>query len=157
VTECAAAAKVLMAAGVAPERILQEAWSLDTIGNAYFSVDLVRKMGWKRVLVVTNEFHMPRTRRIFDWMAGIYEAEYGGKVIINFKAVADVGLSAEQLAVRRDKEAKSLVAFESRTVPRVDDMKSLASFLFTEHDAYRTGAAVKHHASTAHSLLRETY
>ena len=46
-----------------------ETTSYDTISNAYFALlyhtDVIR---WKRLLVVTNAFHMPRSKVIFDWV-----------------------------------------------------------------------------------------
>ena len=95
-----------MRRGVAPERVLLESWSLDTIGNAAFArlmhADLAQARSsprdrrevrsylragrwaeivpryrrgpadgphlaqWRRMLVVTSDFHLPRTRAMFE-------------------------------------------------------------------------------------------
>jgi hypothetical protein len=40
------------------------------VGNAYFSLSVhALPAGWRRLAVVTSDFHMPRTRALF---AGIY-------------------------------------------------------------------------------------
>ncbi len=52
-----------------------ETTSYDTIGNAYFTrVQICDVKGWEKVWVVTSEFHMARTRAIFEW---IFAAEGG--------------------------------------------------------------------------------
>jgi uncharacterized SAM-binding protein YcdF (DUF218 family) len=67
VLESVAAAKALLARGVPASRIWVETASLDTIGNAYFArVIHTDPAGLRRLLVVNSEFHMPRTRMIFD-------------------------------------------------------------------------------------------
>lgn len=54
-----------LAAGIAPERVVVEDCALNTIQNALFTAPLIRRHGWRRVLVVTDSFHVPRTRYIF--------------------------------------------------------------------------------------------
>lgn len=47
--------------GIHPRHLLREVSSYDTIGNAYFALTihaLPRK--WRRLCVVTSDFHMPR-------------------------------------------------------------------------------------------------
>ena len=59
-------AKYLMTHGVDPSRILEESVSLETVGNAYFARVLhtdVRAL--RRLVVINNHFHMPRTRAVF--------------------------------------------------------------------------------------------
>jgi uncharacterized SAM-binding protein YcdF (DUF218 family) len=44
--------------------------SYDTVGNAYFSLAIhALPAGWRRLAVVTSDFHMPRSRALF---AGVY-------------------------------------------------------------------------------------
>ncbi|CAD7929223.1 unnamed protein product [Amoebophrya sp. A120] len=71
-TESGAAAKYLVKKhNVSPDRILEEGASLDTIGNAYFLRVIHLEMLLKThklvtVVVFTSEFHMPRTKAIFE-------------------------------------------------------------------------------------------
>lgn len=40
--------------------------SYDTVGNAYYSLCIhVIPAGWRRLAVVTSDFHMPRSRALF--------------------------------------------------------------------------------------------
>ena len=54
-------------AGVPPEAIWLEERSRETLGNAYFSrVDVLDPNEWRRVLVITSDFHVARARALFE-------------------------------------------------------------------------------------------
>ncbi|CAE7444546.1 yabN, partial [Symbiodinium necroappetens] len=57
---------------VPPQDVFEESWSLDTIGNAYMlrttHTDIA---GWRRLTIISNQFHMPRIRAIFDKVFGL--------------------------------------------------------------------------------------
>jgi uncharacterized SAM-binding protein YcdF (DUF218 family) len=55
--------KMLIALGVPPSAIRLEDRSRNTFENAQFSLDLIRNVGAKRVLLVTSAAHMPRALR----------------------------------------------------------------------------------------------
>ena len=62
-------AKFLVKSGLESARVLTEISSYDTIGNAYFSRLLFTEpLALKKLLIVTSEFHMPRTQAIFEWI-----------------------------------------------------------------------------------------
>ena len=70
IDEAAASAKFLVEHGVQPEMILLESWSLDTIGNAYATCLMhLAPLGLARIMVVTNPFHMKRTKAIFEFVS----------------------------------------------------------------------------------------
>src|SRR4051812_13753531 len=92
VLEAVAAAKALLARGVPAARIWAETASLDTIGNAFFArVIHTDPAGLRRLLVVNSEFHMPRTRMIFDWIFGLPPAE--PPYALDYHTVSDQGLT----------------------------------------------------------------
>lgn len=62
--EAGAMKKYLQLAGWLSKIYLEEK-SLDTIGNAYFSKQIIDKYGWRRLLVITSDYHIKRTRWIF--------------------------------------------------------------------------------------------
>src|SRR5215472_440663 len=88
ILEARAGAEYLIARGADPRRILMEAASYDTIGNAYFSrVIHAIPRGFRRVLIITSEFHMPRTEAAFRW---IWEMPApGGACTLEFECVPD--------------------------------------------------------------------
>jgi uncharacterized SAM-binding protein YcdF (DUF218 family) len=51
--------------GVADDRIVVENQSRNTFENALYTGRIMRERGWRRVLVVTDAFHMPRALFIF--------------------------------------------------------------------------------------------
>lgn len=56
---------------VNPQHILLEEESLDTLGNAYFTKKLfLEKNNWFHIMVVTSQFHIARTRKIFQHVLG---------------------------------------------------------------------------------------
>ena len=54
-----------IAAGLAAGRVHVEECSRDTIGNARHCLPIIAAQGWGRLVVVTDSFHLPRTRLIF--------------------------------------------------------------------------------------------
>ncbi len=61
-------ANVAKKAGVANDAITMEVGSTRTLENAVFSIEIMRNRGWKRALVVTDDFHMARTIYCFTAM-----------------------------------------------------------------------------------------
>ena len=138
--ESVAAARYLIDAGVPPERILTETHSYDTIGNAYFArVIHVDPQGLRRLLVISSDFHLPRTEAVFTWMFSLepkpaaYELE--------FDSVSDPSMPADLFADRQQREQKSLEEFETFK-SRIATMRDCHRWLFADHGAYnavRTG------------------
>src|SRR3989338_1963789 len=57
--------------GVPEGGILKEDISKDTIGNAYFcKINFLETNNWHNVVIVTSDYHIPRTRYIFEKVLG---------------------------------------------------------------------------------------
>jgi uncharacterized SAM-binding protein YcdF (DUF218 family) len=54
-----------LARGVAAERIIVEDMARNTFENAVYSGRIMRERGWRRVVVVTDAFHLPRALYVF--------------------------------------------------------------------------------------------
>lgn len=131
--ESVAGARFLLRHGIPARRIFIEAASWDTVGNAYFARTIhCEPAGWRRLLVITSEAHMPRAEAIFRWVFGLApDAGYA----LEFASSADEGLTSELLAARRSHEAASL-AMMRQVFRRVRSLAGLHRWMFTEHRAY---------------------
>ncbi|KAL1499530.1 hypothetical protein AB1Y20_011732 [Prymnesium parvum] len=153
VDEAAASAAYLLERGVPAPRLLLEAWSLDTIGNAVFTRLMhAEPRGWTELLVITSNIHLPRTRAIFEWVFALPPTR-GRRVSIDYEGVAERGLSPEQIASRDLKERQALERLQG-TMARVRDLAELHAFLFQEHSAY---AAPKLATESATPKVREVH
>ena len=127
-------AKHLVNIGIKSNRILTEISSYDTIGNAHFARLLFTEpLQLKKLLIVTSEFHMPRTKAIFEWVFHLPPSplEYQ----IHFISTPDKGLTPQALAARVQREKNSLVNL-SITIPKINTLDKFINWLYTEHTAY---------------------
>lgn len=132
--ESRAGANYLISRGVAPRRIVIEASSYDTLGNAYFSrvIHAVpRRLA--RLLIVTSEFHMPRAEAVFRWVYGLDGP--GPAATLAFASAPDSGIDAKALQARVEKEEKSMAQFQGLCA-RVHSLAALHDYLFAEHGVY---------------------
>ncbi|MEM9809129.1 MAG: YdcF family protein [Cyanobacteria bacterium P01_D01_bin.56] len=149
--ESVAAAHYLLQHGISPEKILVETSSYDTIGNVYFSRMIhIEPLSLKRLLVVTSEFHMPRTRAIFEWLYDLDGLPQGHD--LEFQTVSDEGIDAELLAARRSRESHSLKTVRSLAC-RLKTVQQFHAWLFQDHSAY----AISQKAVRASGNVLKTY
>lgn len=130
VTEAAAMARYAHELGVPENSIVQEEESTDTLGNAYFcKVRVVVPRGWHRLLVVTSEYHAPRSAYLFGKV-------FGPTFSID-TAPADSNLTADDRAVRNKREQQSLALARQWLDPIVDgDDKAIWQLMSTKHPGY---------------------
>jgi hypothetical protein len=132
ILESASGARYLMERGIEARRIRLESLSLETIGNAYFTRLLhVDPAGWRRLLIITSEFHMPRTKAIFEWVFGLDGDNYE----LAFEASPNRGLTAAGLEARTAREQRSLGNVQ-KLRSSITTLRDFHRWLFTEHDAY---------------------
>jgi hypothetical protein len=133
--ESRAAASYLLAHGIPASQLLTETSSYDTIGNAYFSkVIHVDPRAFRKLLVITSNFHMPRTEAAFRWVYEMGDVSYD----LNFESAPDDGLDAGALAMRTEKERCGLASLTALRA-RIRTPLEFHRWLFTEHDAYASG------------------
>lgn len=132
VHEGTACAQYLLEKGVDPANILKEHASYDTIGNGYYVMTChAIPSSWTDLLVVTSEFHMPRTVAIFEWMFGLLDRDFN----LSFLEVSDVGIDESLLAARKKKEYESLQQLLG-TIQRLQTLPDLHKWLHEEHRCY---------------------
>lgn len=134
--EAQAGAVYLLEKGIPREKILVEASSYDTIGNAYFARVLhCDPRGLRRLHVITSAFHLPRTEAVFRWVFGLDVV--GAPYQLTFEATPDAGIAPDVLAARVVKEQEGSLRVAKQRA-QYDSLAKLHQFLFTEHSAYRT-------------------
>jgi hypothetical protein len=135
------AADYLVKKGMDPEKILREWASYDTIGNAYFTrVIHTDPRKWRRLKVITSEFHMPRTKEIFRWIFSLDAPKPPYQ--LDFISVTDKGIDPDIILPRVEKEKDSLKKlYELKE--RISTLKEFHIWLFTYHGAYAVAAEPK--------------
>ena len=85
--------------GVPDKKIISEINSRDTVGDAFFTKhNIIKKRGWKNLLVVTSNYHVDRTLKIFKF---IYGVDY------NFKVFGAKGFDSYKKLITEKKSIKS--------------------------------------------------
>ena len=143
-----AGAKRLIDLGVPPSDVMEEGFSLDTLGNAYFlrstHVDPGR---FTRVIVVTNDWHMDRARAYFDAVFSLPRGDCSStnaNLEMEYEAVGP-GLEGEVLRSRIEREQESLRNFLDVTRREFSSMSELHEFLYAKHLAYSSSRLLRGH------------
>ena len=129
-TEAKAMYEYLKKRGIPEKNIILEEESKDTLGNAFFTkINILEPRNWRNVIVVTSEFHIPRTKCIF-------KKTLGEKYKINF-VEASSGFSKNKLKklMIREQKVLNLIKQWGDKIPDGDD-KSIRKLLYTKHPAY---------------------
>ena len=137
VFEATASAAVIINEGVDAADVFLETTSFDTIGNAFYSRnDHCSLAGWRRLLVITSEFHLARTKAIFDWVYGAAGAEPSGAYELSYLGTEDTGLTPAEVNARKAREDASTRNVVSSLAPGHRKLSSVREFLTTRHDLY---------------------
>eukprot|EP00940_MAST-03C_sp_MAST-3C-sp2_P001151 g1151.t1 len=135
--------------------LYEEAASFDTIGNAFFlrtlHFDPLESQAKSfQATIVTNTFHMPRTKRIFDWVMSL--PPRSSKYNVKYVAVENRGMGGSVLRLRRAKEVDGVEKLIRGPISNVRTLPELHKFIFQGHDAYRAECRVGGCAQNAHAL-----
>lgn len=146
-------------------RILKESSSYDTVGNGYFSAMIhAVPSEWKRIAVVTSEFHMPRSKAIFEKVyslvnESLYSSNEDDRIKLTFAAVKDEGIfnDSNVLKVRNEKESQSIVTWE-RNMESIDTLRDFHEWFHATHICYSCSRQLEFGIQNeSDSMLKETY
>jgi len=95
-------------------------------------VNILEPNNWRDVVVVTSDYHLERTKFIFDLVLG-------PKYIIGYES-AKTGLSAELTNNLFEKEKKILSVFKEILGEGLSagDTEAIRSIMYTKHPGYAT-------------------
>ncbi len=137
-TEARKGKEYLASQGIPREKILIEEASMDTIGNAYFTrVTHIDPAKIKNITVVTSQFHIKRTKLLFNIVYGDnYNIEYIG---------APNNITKSQMK-KRLKHEEEMCNFYSKLFKNTQpgDLKALHEYIFKENPAYANGVDSVH-------------
>ncbi len=137
--ESTACAEYLINLGIDSKDVYKEWSSYDTIANAYFGfTNHILPMELKNIIVITSEFHMDRSKEIFDWINRLY----GNILNISYYSVTDKGLDNEIIDNRRFRELQSLNNLKIHVIPKINTLKQLHKWFYEDHKAYCSNAYV---------------
>lgn len=130
-SEAEAMKEYAVALGIPADSILLEEESKDTLGNAYFTkVNFLEKNNWKKVVIVTSDFHFERTKYIFNLVLGHdYSIDY---------VLSETGVLQEKQIELVEQEKKTIQALKEiiGTSVRTGDTKAIQNILLTKHPGY---------------------
>lgn len=129
-TEAKAMKEYAVSLGVPEKNIFTEEDSKDTIGNAYYTrKNILKPNSWKDIVVVTSEYHLPRTRYVFNKILG---KEHNVEIV-----AADSRLNGEE-ARQKSAEEEKIMALTKRWLDGIEDgdMEAITRFITTTHPAY---------------------
>lgn len=131
--ESTSCSEYLISLGADPKYIFKEWSSYDTIANAIFAfTNFINPFNLKNVIVITSEFHMPRSKCLFDWINNAN----GQKTKINFISVSDEDLDKNIISVRRERERNSLKGLLRNVICKYHKFSDILNWFYTEHKAY---------------------
>jgi uncharacterized SAM-binding protein YcdF (DUF218 family) len=149
------------------KNVYVETTSYDTIGNAFYArTSHTDVNGWRNLLVVTNEFHMERTKAIFDWIFLRCDTDGGAsrrqpKYKLYYLSSPNVGLSERALQARKEREAQSEQTVREKLVPRYKRLKDVWGFLNHHHSFYTASKLVDRARgkgdATASEMVKQSY
>lgn len=162
----ACAAYILSSTRMIPsESIYVETSSYDTIGNAYFARTSHTEInGWRKLLIVTNEFHMTRTIQIFDWVFSVSTETVtmttGSKQISPYELYylesPNIGMASEVVAARKEREASSSKSVKYLST-KYTTLRDVYKFLTLEHSLYAANRLVDRGRASAADVEESSF
>lgn len=134
-------AKYLIDLGVDPGDLYREWGSYDTIANGFFSLlNFVIPLGINKLLVITSDFHLPRSEAIFNWVYGLWNKSILSHhqqrpVDLDFLEVSTKYLDNEIIEARANREERSLITLK-QIIERIDTLEKFHHWFYREHQAY---------------------
>jgi hypothetical protein len=131
--ESTSCSEYLINLGVSPNKIYKEWSSYDTIANGFFGfTNFIIPLKLKSIVLITSEFHIPRSKAIFLWMKQIFNID----IRIEFLSAADENLDEEVIKSRTDREKKSLNLLKKNVINKVHTIEDFHKWFYTKHNAY---------------------
>jgi len=131
--ESTACSEFLIKANIPPNNIYREWSSYDTVANGFFAFsNFIIPMKLKKCVMITSEFHMVRSKLIFDWMNKLY----GNITEISFISVSDEGLDKDIIDIRVEREKASAENLLKNVISNIASLEQFHKWFYEDHKAY---------------------
>lgn len=169
---------------VPADNVFVETTSYDTISNAFFArtvmTDIMiqedhiicsndntspKTKCTQRVLVVTNEFHVGRSKAIFDWIFEAPSSSSSSTLEFNndhqeyemfYLSCNNVGLTPEAIDARKAHELRGEMNVRTKLSVQYKTLHGVWKFLTKEHDFYSASKLVERAIATTTSSARSS-
>lgn len=132
VHESTACSEYLINLGVKSSDIYKEWSSYDTIANGYFSLmNYTMPMNFNNILVITSDFHIIRSKFIFNWIYSMINKKYN----IYFESASDEGIDPTIITTRSIREKSSLNNLIGLST-KINNLVDFCKWFYEEHKAY---------------------
>lgn len=129
-TEAQAMADYALSKGIPSSAVYLEEHSKDTVGNALFvKTSLLEPKGWKKVMVITSEYHVDKAKLLFDFILGPdYQIEYASvEAVKTSEEIADWKKRQEPIIAKIKDRMKGIAPGDTESIRRA---------LLSDHPAY---------------------
>lgn len=131
--ESTSCSEYLISLGVNSKNIFKEWSSYDTIANAFFSfLNFIIPLEFKDIVLITSDFHITRTKVIFDWIKSIFKVN----INIIYLSVSDETFDQNIISKRIKREKNSTINLIKNVINKVNNKEKLFKWFYTEHKAY---------------------
>jgi vancomycin permeability regulator SanA len=135
VHEATACAYYLVKKNVKQTDIYKEWSSFDTIANGFFTfLNFIIPLDIKNITIITSQFHMNRTKEIFNYFNNIFQKD----INITYISSDNKDINNDVLTLRIKREEESRKNFIKNIVERKKKVKSFLLWFYTEHNAYKS-------------------
>lgn len=152
--ESTSCAEYLINRGVNAKHIYKEYASYDTIANGYYSfTNYIIPLQLSSIVLITTEFHMTRTKTIFEWMKQLFQY----KINISYIATTNNSMEDNVLAIRQQRENNSVTHLKTTIIPKYNTLHDFHRWFYTEHKAYCADSEITRKEDIKDILLKQTY
>lgn len=133
--ESTSCAKYLFSKNIPASAIYREWASYDTIGNGYyFYTNYVIPLNIKNIYIITSDFHIKRTKIIFNFFNNIFKTSLN----INYISTENYNMNENTLKIRRERENNSSDIFTKNIVNKINTVQDFSIWFYTQHNAYKS-------------------
>lgn len=152
--EATSCSEYLITLGVKSNMIYKEWSSYDTIANGFFAfTNFIVPSKLKNIILITSEFHMERSRIIFEWQKQIFNKD----INIIYESSNNNNLNKHVLEARLEREKSSINNLKNTIIPKINSLELFHKWFYTEHRAYCCESELTPNCELKDDLIKKSY